>query len=70
MRLRTVLPFLVTLLPASASADARRLSIEDVVKIALSSHPRLAATRSRAEGAHDLASSARSRMLPTIAISE
>ena len=70
VRLRSVLPLLVVLLPASASADARRLSIEDVVRIALSSHPRLAATRSRAEGAHDLASSARSRMLPTIAISE
>jgi outer membrane protein TolC len=54
----------------NASAEARRLSIEDVLQMALAGHPRLAAARSQAEGARDLQASARGRLLPTIAVSE
>jgi outer membrane protein len=70
MRLRSLLSLLALLLPVSASAEVRRMTVEDVLKIALSTHPRLAAARSRADGARDLEASARSRMLPTIVVSD
>jgi outer membrane protein TolC len=70
VRLRLLIPLLVVSAPLNASAEARRLSIEDVLQMALASHPRLAAARSRAEGARDLQASARGRLLPTIAVSE
>jgi outer membrane protein TolC len=70
VRLRSVVSILIVLAPVSASAEARRLSVEDVLQMALANNPRLAASRSRAEGAHDLQASARGRLLPTIALSE
>jgi outer membrane protein TolC len=51
-------------------AEPRRLTIEDVVRLALESHPRLLAARARSEAAHHVQKSAGGRLLPTIAISE
>jgi outer membrane protein TolC len=58
------------LVPALASAEGRRLSVDEIVQIAVANHPRMAALRSRAEGAHYLQKSAGGRMLPTVVVTE
>jgi outer membrane protein len=63
--------FLLALLaPSLAAAQARRMTVDDVVRTAIATHPRLAAARSRAEGAHREKASAGGRMLPTVVVSE
>jgi outer membrane protein len=54
----------------AARAEGRRLSVEDVVRLSLATHPRLAAARARSEAAHHLKRSAGGRMLPALALSE
>jgi outer membrane protein TolC len=68
--MRFALPLLVFMVPASAFADGQRLSLDDVIHIALQTHPRLSAARSRAEGARDLEKSAGGRLLPAVSVSE
>jgi outer membrane protein len=53
-------------LPAALEAAPRRLSVDDVVTMALDSSPRLSATRSRAAAAHDTSLSAGARLLPSL----
>jgi outer membrane protein TolC len=62
--------FAAALFASTAHAEPRRLTVEDVVRMALSSHPRLAAARSHAESAHLLKKSAGGRMLPVLAATE
>jgi outer membrane protein len=58
------------LAPTASRAETRRLTVEDVVRLSLATHPRLQAARSRAEAAHQLKQSAGGRLLPTLAASE
>jgi outer membrane protein TolC len=53
-----------------ASAQTRQFTVEDVVRLALATHPRLAAARARSEASHELKKSAGGRLLPTLAASE
>jgi outer membrane protein TolC len=53
-----------------AEAEGRRITVEDVVRLALSTHPRVAASRSRAAAAHHQRKSAGGRMLPALSVSE
>ncbi len=69
--MRRALSVLVVLLfPVLASAEGKRLTIDDVVHGALASHPRLTAVRARAEAARDLAKSAGGRLLPAIVVTD
>jgi outer membrane protein len=66
------LALLLLLLPAAAPAaeTPRRLSLDDVLKLALSGLPRLAGVKARAEGAHATALSAGGRLFPSVHLSE
>lgn len=68
--MRTSLSLLILLVPSIALAEGARLSVDEVVRVAIASHPRLSAARSRAEATRDMAKSAGARMLPTIAVSD
>jgi outer membrane protein TolC len=57
-------------LPWPAHAETRRLTVEDVVKLALKENPRLQAARAQGRSGHELAYSAIGRMLPSIHLSE
>src|SRR5258708_31009039 len=67
---RAVSVVVVLLFRVLASAEGKRLTIDDVVHGALSSHPRLTAVRARAEAARDLAKSAGGRLLPAIVVTD
>jgi outer membrane protein len=58
------------LLPSLASAEPARLSVEDVVRMALASGPSLVSARARADAADALRKSARGRLLPSVVVSE
>jgi outer membrane protein TolC len=58
------------LVPSLARAEGRKMTVDDVVRVAIGTHPRLSAARSRAEGAHHLQASAGARMLPVIVVTE
>ena len=56
--------------PRSARAEARTLTVEDAVRLARESDPRLRASALQAGGARDLQRSSRGRLLPSIHLSE
>lgn len=60
----------VVLLPALARAEPARLSVDDVVHMALAGSPSLVSARARAEAADALRKSARGRLLPTLVVSD
>jgi outer membrane protein len=59
-----------TLAISVARADPHRLTVEDVVRLSVASHPSVTAVRARSQAAHHLKKSATGRMLPTIAVSD
>jgi outer membrane protein len=68
--MRRALSLLVLLVPSLATAQGTRLTVDDVVRAATASLPRLAAARARADAARSMAKSARGRLLPAIVLSE
>jgi outer membrane protein TolC len=68
--LRASLPLFVLFLPALASAEPARLTVDDVVHIALASSPELVSARARATAAEHLRQSAGGRMLPSVVVSD
>lgn len=67
MRSVGILAFVLSL---SGAAHAEVLTLEQVVSMATTSHPRLAAARARARSAEAARSSARGRLLPLVNVSE
>jgi outer membrane protein len=60
----------ILLTSGTALAEPRRFTVDDVVRIALSSHPRFAAARSNVEAAEEAELSTRGRLLPSVHLSE
>jgi outer membrane protein len=68
--MRQTLLLLVLFVPSIAAAETTRLTVDDVLRAATTSHPSLVAARARAEAARDMAKSAGGRMLPAIVVTE
>ncbi len=65
------LPFVLAALAATpAFAQSRKLSVDDAVKLALDTNPRLLAARARTHVGFDQAKSARGHILPSVHLSE
>ena len=62
--------FLLLGLLVPSLARAERMGVEDVTRIALASHPHVAAARAQSRAAHAEALSAGGRLLPALAVSE
>jgi len=54
--------------PSAAAAATEKLAVEEVLRLALSSHPSLEAARAQASAAEEQSKSARGRLLPVISV--
>jgi outer membrane protein len=68
--MRRALVAAILLASGTALAEPRRLTVDDVVRIALSGHPRFAAARSNVEAAQETERSTRGRLFPSVHLSE
>lgn len=70
MSARWPLLFSALLCASAAQAAPRKLTVDEALKMALDSNPRLRAARARAEAAHNQADSVRGHYLPSLNLSD